>query len=184
MINARTLNSCLLAGTLLLTHSAYGAEAEKPYIGLDYSQHTYTNTNPGASDASPTAIRLRAGSVISEYFAVEAHAAIGAGDDTTTVTSSGGSVDYEISIPLVYGLFLRPQVKLGGVTLYALGGYSSATWEYSPAPTSGDTTKRINGGSYGAGLQVDLGSNWGLNADYVSYVQDISTISAGVVYRF
>ncbi|HQX90234.1 MAG TPA: hypothetical protein PKY03_07545, partial [Moraxellaceae bacterium] len=75
MINTRLLSISLLASACI---SLPVAAQEKPYLGLDYSVFTYENSHPGASDAEPTAVRLRLGSVVAKYLAVEAQVAIGA----------------------------------------------------------------------------------------------------------
>lgn len=181
MINARLLASCLLAGTSVLGSAAYAAEAEKPYIGLDYSQRSYENSNENASDAEIPGVRLRGGSELSKYFAVEAHVVIGAGDDTGTI---GGTSTYTIESPVTYSAFLRPQVKLGSLTAYALAGYSYVEFEYKTPATTEKPTDSTTDFSFGAGLQLDIGKHLGLNVDYVQYVEGLSAVSGGVLYRF
>jgi hypothetical protein len=53
--------------------------AEKPYIGIDYQMGTYTQNN---TDVNPEAFRLRAGTELNSYLAVEAQAGVGTASDT------------------------------------------------------------------------------------------------------
>lgn len=181
MINARILSSCLLAGTFGFCAIAQAVEAEKPYIGLDYSQRSYESSNSSASTATIPGIRLRGGSEVSPHLAIEAHVVLGAGDDTGTI---GGTTPYTIESPVTYAVFLRPQVKLDSLTLYALGGYSYVEFEYSTPLVTSNPTDPVKDFSFGAGLQFDISKNIGLNLDYIQYVQGLSAVSGGVLYHF
>ena len=183
MMNARLLTACLLAGSVFTSLAARAGDIEQPYLALDYSIHTYQNANASASDANPTAVRVRAGSVISKYLAVEAHAAIGSSDDEGTITTPGGSVAYKISAPIIYGVFLRPQVKAGPLSLYALGGYAVTVLEFEQAGGASEDVDDSNF-AYGGGAQIDVDKHWGLSADFVHYADGLDTISGGAVYRF
>jgi opacity protein-like surface antigen len=181
MINARIVSSCLLAGTFSLCAIAQAGEAEKPYLGLDYSQRSYENSNSNASSATIPGIRLRAGTEINPNLAVEAHFVLGAGDDTGTI---GGNTPYTIESPVTYAAFLRPQVKLDSLTLYALGGYSYVEFQYSTPLVTGNPTDPVKDFSFGAGLQFDINKQIGLNLDYIQYVQGLSAVSGGLLYHF
>lgn len=181
MTSTRLISSCMLAASLSFSTSALADDVEKPYFGLDYSLRSYENSNSNASDAEIPGVRLRAGTEVSPYFALEAHAVIGVGDDTGTI---GGNTPYTIESPVTYGVFLRPQIKLGAVVLYALGGYSYVEFEYSTPVTTEKPTDSTSDLSFGAGAQVDLGNHFGLNVDYVQYVEGLSAVSGGVMYRF
>ncbi len=179
MTNIRLLSSCLLAASFGLGLPAHAQDIEKPFIGLDYSQRTYENSSNTVTDVKIPAVRLRAGSEISPWLGVEAHLAVGAGSDDGTI----GGAPYTLRSPLTYGVFLRPQLTLGPIVLYGLGGYSYAQFKYSSTITP-TPTDSLNDFSFGGGLQVDLGQHWGLNADYVRYVQGFDAISGGVLYHF
>ena len=181
MINARSASSCLLAGALSFCMSAQADEVEKPYLGLDYSLRTYESANTNATDTELPAVRLRAGTELFPYLALEAHIAIGAGEDTGTI---GGTTPYTMESPLAYGAFIRPQLRLGALALYALAGYSYVELEYSGPQIQGSPIDSVKDFSFGGGAQLDIGKNWALNADYVQYVEGFSAISGGVTYRF
>ncbi|MBK7299528.1 MAG: hypothetical protein IPI79_03430 [Moraxellaceae bacterium] len=61
--------------------------AEKPYVGIDYQMGTYSLNN---TDVNPEAFRLRAGTEINRYLAVEAQAGLGTASDT--YKAAGGQV--------------------------------------------------------------------------------------------
>ncbi len=179
------LSTCVLAGFALGSQFTMATEIERPYLGLDYALYTYENANANASDAEPSAIRLRAGSVVAKYLAVEAHLAVGAGDDDIKITTIGGTTAHKISSPIAYGVFVRPQIALGALSLYALGGYSYVEFELSPAPAAwSDNTTSTKDFSFGGGVQIDLGNNLGVNASYIQYVEGLSAVSGGLMYRF
>ncbi len=178
MTNVRLLSSCLLATSFCLSLPSYAQDIEKPFIGVDYSQRTYENTSSSVTDTETPAVRLRAGSVLAQYIGVEAHIAFGTGEDSGTINGS----PYTLESPLSYGVFLRPQLPLGPLTIYGLAGYSYVELKYSS--TVGTPTDSITDASFGGGLQIDLGQSWGVNADYIQYVKGFSAVSAGVLYRF
>lgn len=178
MTNVRLLSSCMLATSFCLSLPSHAQDIERPFVGLDYSQRTYENSSNNVSDTEVPAVRLRAGSVLAPYIGVEAHVAIGAGDDTGTINGS----PYTLKSPLAYGVFIRPQLPLGPVTIYGLAGYSYVELQYSSATDT--PTDSVTDFSFGGGLQIDLGQHWGLNADYTRYVEGFSAVSAGVLYRF
>lgn len=180
MTKISILSACLMAASIGAGSSAY-AQPEKPYVGLDYSQRNYENANSNATDAELPGVRLRAGTEISEYFALEAHAVIGAGDDTGTI---GGTTPYTISSPVTYSGFLRPQIKLGNLTAYALAGVSYVELEYTTPTITESPTDSTTDFSFGVGLQLDLGKHFGLNVDYVQYIEGLNALSGGVMYRF
>lgn len=181
MTNVRLLSSCLLTAACCLAVQAHAQDIEKPFIGLDYSLRTYENEKPNVSKTEVPAVRLRAGSVVLPYLAVEAHVALGTGDDTGKI---GGTTPYTIESPLSYGIFVRPQLKLGALSLYGLAGYSYVELEYSAALAAGNPTDSIKDFSFGGGVQIDIGQHWGLNADYIQYVEGFTAVSGGLVYRF
>ncbi len=181
MTNVRLLSSCLMAASCCLSLPSYAQEIEKPFVGLDYSQRTYENDSNNVDDTTIPAVRLRAGTELDKYFGIEAHLAIGAGNDTGTIN---GSSTYKIESPITYAAFLRPQVKLGPVTLYALGGYAYVEFEYSSTGTTGKPIDSTSDFAFGAGAQLDLGKHLGLNVDFVQYVEGFSGVSGGLMYRF
>ena len=164
----------LSSGTLAL--SANASEIEKPYVGLDYTMLQIEDTG---IDVEPHAIRVRGGSVLGKYLAVEAHAGAGVNSDTVSGT--------RVSLKSLYAVYLRPQVSLGALHLYALAGYGYLNIAVRDQ-FNGSYDEDDSDFTYGAGAQLDLGEKWGVNASYVQHMKDadykVESLSAGVVYRF
>ncbi|MBK9185267.1 MAG: porin family protein [Moraxellaceae bacterium] len=148
--------------------------AEKPYIGIDYQMGTYTQNN---TDVNPEAFRLRAGTEINRYLAVEAQAGLGTASDTYKVT--GGQVD--IKVDSFYSLFLRPQLNLTNtVSVYGLvGGTYIDVSSTSSIPQNNDSGF-THTTSYGAGLDFTIKNGIRLGADFIQYMDNYSAVSVGI----
>jgi len=144
--------------------------AEKPYIGIDYQMGTYTYKNV---DINPEAFRLRAGTEINRYLAVEAQAGIGTASDTYKATSGNGQAD--IKVDSFYSLFLRPQVNLTK-TVSVFGLVGGTYIDVSSASDSGFTHTT----SYGAGLDFTIKNGIRLGADFIQYMDNYSAVSVGI----
>lgn len=144
--------------------------AEKPYIGIDYQMGTYTYKNV---DVNPEAFRLRAGTEINRYLAVEAQAGIGTASDTYKATSGNGQAD--IKVDSFYSLFLRPQVNLTK-TVSVFGLVGGTYIDVSSTSDSGFTHTT----SYGAGLDFTIKNGIRLGADFIQYMDNYSAVSVGI----
>ncbi len=150
--------------------------AEKPYIGIDYQMGTYTQGN---TDVNPEALRLRAGTEINRYLAVEAQAGLGTASDTYMATN----VNFDIQVDSFYSLFLRPQLNLTStISVYGLVGgtyidVSSTSSNPSAAPSDSGFTHTT---SYGAGLDFTIKNGIRLGADFIQYMDDYSAVSVGI----
>ncbi len=157
------------------------AEPERPYLGLDYQLGEFKSTS--GSTAKPSAVRLRAGTELASMFAVEAHAAFGTGKDSIQVPG----VRYDVNLKGLYGLFMRPQLNLGGVaSIYGLLGYSYADIESKSSnesilPSQRGFEKRV---SYGGGIDFQVIDNTRISVDYVDYIDGYRALSAGMRYNF
>lgn len=155
---------------------------EKPYLGIDYQMGTLSFNNN--IEAEPELVRLRAGTEINPYLAVEAH--IGASAKSDTITVNG--VNYDAKVNSLYGAFLRPQLRIADViTGYALlgGCYLDKTVESQSAIiTAAQTSGFESSFAAGAGLEVKLHKNIGLNVDYMKYSSDYKAVSAGLKVSF
>jgi len=149
-------------------------DIERPYAGVDYQMGIHERSG---EEANPTAARLRAGTQLSPFFAVEAHAAFGTASDELVIDAFGNTVDVELQA--LYAVFLRPQLPLGDVgSIYALLGYSYADLEAEDA--SGFQKK----GSFGVGADVKVYKNVRLNVDYVEYIDGYKAVSGGFRFNF
>lgn len=182
-MSLQKLSIALILSAGVAATAAHARDGEKPYIGLDYAMFTFDAGN--GIEFEPHAVRVRAGTVLNKYLAVEAHAGAGAKGDTLTITFPiVGDVDVRSDVESLYAVFLRPQVSMGNVHLYALAGYGYAKAELSIPHTSIADDQDTSDVSLGAGIELDLGKNLGVSANFIRYVEDVEAIGAGVVYRF
>lgn len=148
--------------------------AEKPYVGIDYQMGTYNLNN---TDVNPEAFRLRAGTEINRYLAVEAQAGLGTASDTYKVT--GGQVD--IKVDSFYSLFLRPQLNLTNtVSVYGLVGGTYIDVSSTSAIATNNKQGFTHTTSYGAGLDFTIKNGIRLGADFIQYMDDYSAVSVGI----
>lgn len=175
-MSLQKLLTAIILSSGVLAASASARDAEKPYVGVDY---TMLQLEDVGIDVEPYAIRVRGGSVLGKYLAVEAHAGAGVGSDTVSGT--------RVSLKSLYAVYLRPQVSLGALHLYALAGYGYLNIAVRDQ-FNGSYDEDDSDFTYGAGAQLDLGEKWGVNASYVQHMKDadykVESLSAGVVYRF
>ena len=149
--------------------------AEKPYIGIDYQFGTYSQNN---TDVNPEALRLRAGTELNNYLAVEAQAGVGTASDTVL---SSGSIQTDIKVDSYYSLFLRPQLTITeGISAYALLGGTYIDVSSTSNLPSNNKSGFTHTFSYGAGLDFNVKDGIRLGADFVQYMDDYSAISVGV----
>jgi len=165
-----------VAGLSSASFAADKSNIEHPYLGIDYQLGTYKRDS--GESANPSAIRLRAGTELNPYFAVEAQAAMGMADDKLSVPG----VDYNIKLDSLYGLYVRPQISFAGSgSLYALLGYSFVQVGASPSNASGTKqTGKDNRASFGGGIDFDVYDGIRLSVDYMDYVNGYTAVNAGV----
>lgn len=152
--------------------------AEKPYVGIDYQLGTYTIKG---QDINPETVRLRAGTELSPYLAVEAQAGIGSQSDV--FSSDGGITKIDIKVDSYYSLFIKPQLNISNsITAYGLigGTYLDASTSSSNPITSPDDTEASHSFSYGVGVDFNIKNNIRLGADFVQYSDSYSGVSVGV----
>lgn len=178
-MSLQKLSIALLLTASLASTAAHARDGEKPYVGLDYVIVNADDDTPGAPDFELNAVRLRAGTVLAKFLAVEAHYASGVSSDTV-----GG---FRTQLQTQYGVYLRPQLSAGALHLYGLVGYDYIQFDYKSGIAK-STTADDHDLSYGVGVQLDMGANWGLNANYVHLLKEddvtIESVSGGIVYRF
>lgn len=168
----------------LISHSALAEDDfESPYLALDYSLFAYESAKQGTSDANPTGLRLRAGSIITPNLGVEAHLGAGATSDDVTYSTLAGTTQVTIDVDTLYGIYLKPRLPLGSLSLYALGGYTYAKFSWSNSSSSQVGEEDLDGGTIGGGAQLDLGKNLSISADLIHYLDGLEAISAGFVYQ-
>lgn len=152
--------------------------AEKPYVGIDYQLGTYTQNG---IDIKPEAIRLRAGTELNKYLAVEAHAAAGTKSDV--YSTDGGVTRIDITIDSFYSLFVRPQLSISDtLSIYGLvgGTYLDASASSSNKSISPDDSGYKRSFSYGVGFDFNVKNGVRLNADIIQYLDEYQGLSFGV----
>lgn len=150
--------------------------AEKPYIGIDYQMGTYTQNN---TDVNPEAFRLRAGTELNSYLAVEAQA----GFATASDTYAAKGITFDIQVDSFYSLFLRPQLSINNaVSVYALlgGTYIDVSSTSSDPTRSPSDSGFTHTASYGAGIDFNVKNGIRIGADFVQYMDDYNAVSIGV----
>lgn len=205
-MSLQKLSIALLLTAGLASAAAHARDGEKPYVGLDYnivkSEYDYRSTftptllpqrsAAGSVDSEPHAITVKAGSVLAKHLAIEAHAAFGVRGDSyrfqippavINPALDPTTADARSELDTFYGVFVRPQISLGDVVdLYALIGYGYTRMKFN-IPVAGVKIDEDNSGmSYGAGAQLNLGSNWAINASYLmlNKSDDVALISTPV----
>ncbi len=170
-----------MLATAISASAMAAGEAEKPYVGIDFQLGTFEYAD--GDEAEPSAIRLRAGTEITKYFALEAHAAFGVDDDQLTSDIAGKSVAIELNG--LYGVYLRPQLPLGNVaSIYGLLGYAyadlSATCSGVLCQESDSQDGFEHDVSFGGGVDVNVYKGTRLSVDYMEYIDGYTAVSAGI----
>lgn len=166
--------------TLAMVAAALGSSSvfalEKPYVGIDYQMGTFEAA--AGLEAEPSALRLRAGTEVNPYLAVEAQAGFGA--DSDTLAKPG--VTFDVKVDSFYALFVRPQISLGSVaSIYGLVGASYvdlSAHSNNVAIASDDGFRHDT--AFGAGLDFKIYKNVRLSVDYIEYLSEYSAVSGGV----
>jgi outer membrane autotransporter protein len=182
-----------LLGTIVAASALAGSQmaaAENYYIGAQYAQATYeqSNTlgNAAADDgeADPTALIFVGGYKFNENVALEGRLGLGLGDDDFEF-ASGGSTKIEVSRLLsILGKF-----SVGGTfSPYAVVGFTDFELD-----ADNGTTVEGDGLSYGVGVDFSVSENAAISLEYINYASpdingggdaDLTAISIGVNYTF
>ena len=171
------MKQILLFIALISVYSPHApaANVEQRYVGLQYSLVTYDEDQ---DEAEPTALVVRYGQFLNDWFAIEGRIGFGLEDDTMEV----GSLDIDVEVENiigVYGVFQTGSISV--VSLYAIVGYTQIDLEGSANGIEVD--ENASGLSYGLG--VNIGS---FSIEYMDYIEDhyydVTAISLGYIYRF
>lgn len=169
----------LLTGFLgMLLSSAAMAEA---YVGLNYAvpeQDARFFTNEDRIETGEAFVRI--GGQINDVFSSELRL--------------GATVSPKEEEPLTFehnylaGAYLKAQWKLGLIRPYVVAGVTALEEELQNSTTRIRRTEYKDDISYGAGLDLQFGDHFGLNAEFMQYY-DIGNValrgpSAGFYWRF
>jgi len=178
-----------LALSTTLASSVIAAAEGNQYFGLQYGALNFENNNGVEWD--PNAILGRFGSFLSDNFALEGRIGIGTSSDTVTAFLPGtGIVDVELEIDTLFGLYGVGQHNFGNnSSVYALIGITrgDASISVTGATNSSESDSETDL-SYGAGLNIGISNNIGINLEYISYISksdfDVTAVSFGFVAKF
>lgn len=184
-------NTTIVALSLLAIGTPAWAKAQT-YVGVDYAMATYEQDIEFATlDLKPTALRMRLGSTLNDYFAFELQGALGVSDDTQTIDILGEPVYAEFEVDSTLGVFLKGRAPIGErLGVFAMIGYSRVEGSYTvSAPTvdpdlveSGSESE--NDISMGFGADLRLTGRLYLNADYLQLIDkagvEITSLNLGL----
>jgi len=181
------LTSILACAAMLLvtSHSTMAASPGDTYIGIGFSQLTYSEN--GFPDFNPTMLGFRAGYYVNDNFSVEGRLGMGIGDDTNNVSvfipGSGtftGDIAVEIdNIMGIYAVGHLPASDSFGV--YGFFGFNNA--DITATATSGGTSYSYSDDdsdiAYGIGAKLKLSPVSAINLEYGNfYDEDNVTVDA------
>jgi hypothetical protein len=190
----KTLAAAVITlGAMLLPLGAYA----QAYLGINYTQLEQDNSIQGATYGSAGnpdktfetgEVFIRLGGIINKYVSTELRAGTTAAskNDSTIQNAAPGKDEYRFNYHA--GLYAKLSLPLWIFRPYGLVGYTVGQGELNRTPA--DVTKKedLHDWSYGAGLDIDLGKHFGLNAEYVQYYNisgdSYKGPSAGIYYRF
>ncbi len=148
---------------------------EKPYIGIDYQMGTYTSST---FEVKPETLRLRGGTELNQYIAVEAQAGAGVKSAQAVL---GGGIKSDINVESYYSLFVRPQININNLaSVYGLLGSTYLDASHSATALQPESKSFGKSVSYGVGADFRVYQNIRLNADYVHYLDTYSAMSLGI----
>lgn len=179
------MKKILILSALLLSTSAFAANATGNYAGVQYGMATYSET--GFPDLSPSVLFLRAGHKMSKNLAIEGRIGFGIASDSTIISG----INLDLKVDSLLSAFAVGSVPVSrNVDVYGLLGLTSgkltATASSGGLSASASTTESDL--SYGFGVNISSSKDMSWNAEYVSYINksawSISTLSVGVNFAF
>jgi len=137
------------------------------YVGLGYSYMTFDRIRPGngvLKSLTGNGITAIAGYQFNPYFAIEGRYSTTVGDMTRKI--GGNEVDVDAELTNI-GIYLKPMVSSGNLSLYGLLGYGKLTF------TNSFSVERSESGfQWGLGAGYKISENFNLNLDYICYYDD------------
>lgn len=173
----------LALGLFIVFGSSLPASAGDTYVGVQYALGEYSEEGV-LFDLNPDLLVGRVGKYINQGFSIEGRLGTGVQEDGITWFGTNLTLDIE-SLAGIYG---RGHVRLRkSASIYGLLGVTRAEATASAvglASASDDET----GLSFGAGADLDVGSNVSLSLEYVQYLNksefDLRSIGLSVAMNF
>ena len=181
----------VLASTLLFFARAGMTELDNEnYIGIQYGIGQYSEDGI-SQEFNPTVLIGRIGHYFHPSISVEARMGSGLEDDTQFLPEFGASgLDVALELDSMFGVYGVGHLNLtGSFSVYGVLGVSkvkgTASVPSSPGLKSSEDNSSV---SYGVGANFDIGSNLGLNVEYMRYLDksefDLDVIGLGVEFSF
>ncbi len=176
------MKSRIFLGALALTVST-GVIAQEPgpYLGLNATH--LESTEEGVEDLTFNSIVGRVGGFFNPYVGAEFRWGYGVNGDSTE--TEGLNVSLELDD--LYGGYIKGGVPIGDMFYpYAIVGYTEQ--EVTARATGvGAASDSVDDMSYGVGIDMMVGSNVGINIEYMSLIDkddaEVEGISIGVFTR-
>lgn len=175
------------ATTLLVTsHSTLAASPGDTYLGVGFSQLTYSEN--GFPDFNPTMLGLRAGYYMNRNFSVEGRLGIGIGDDSKPVNvfiPGMGTFDGDITVEVdtlmgIYAVGHFPASDSFG--FYGFLGFNNA--DITATATSGGTSSSYSDNdsdlAFGIGAEFKVSPASAINLEYGNFY-DEDTVSVDAI---
>lgn len=155
------------------------ALAAGPYIGLGYTQFQFEN-DESDNTIKPEGVTLRAGVEFNDFIGLEARGATGLSSDER------GAVKFDLDH--LYGGYVKLSVPVGEfVRPYVVGGYTEARGKVTLSTGLGSASREtdtVSDESYGAGIDFKVAEGFGLNVEYMRYLDksdyELNAITVGV----
>lgn len=153
-----------------------------PYVGLNYTRFEFEDENT-EREVNPDGVTLRLGMEFNQFLGLEVRGATGVSSDKRR-TSLGTA---EFDLDRLYGGYLKLSVPVGDmVRPYIIGGYTEAKGEVKFSTALGSIereTDTVSDESYGAGVDFNLTDTFGMNLEYMRYLDkddyELNAISVG-----
>jgi opacity protein-like surface antigen len=132
----------------------------------------------------------RFGYVLTDYMSIEARLGFGVSDDSQTVVFEGVPFRATYSFKELAGIYGRFTLPLDPLTLYTVGGVTTATVELSIEsvppflPFQVTESNRETSGSLGVGMEYRFTEQVSVDIEYMRYFSDADALSVGLKLNF
>lgn len=156
------------------------------YLGGQYSLLTYSEDGIN-EDAEPTAFTGRIGHFIADRVALESRIGAGLGDDEVRVNTYAGSVDVNVELDSLFGIYAVGHIPLApSASIYGLIGFTSIEATFSAGGYSASMSD--SGLSYGFGAEFYPNQKFSMNVEYAQYLNEtgynLSAVNIGGSFHF
>ena len=191
-----------LKHSLVLTFALTAGAIAHAQTAPDTNDHWYgevgylsaRHTTSGGGNFSPKGLRLTVGKELGAGLAIEGFVVPGTSTDTGNVTVSGTNYTYEGKLKSVYGVYVKPRMKVAeGWEVFGRLGYAGVSRDVLMvnSASASDRARVSDSGSdvsYGLGTSIKLTESLSVTLDYMSFYNKdsikINGYTVGLGYRF